>query len=98
MKEYIYENKLSFLIDEDGDSFESFQLALVFIQSYIKPSAYEFQNPYWNGSKGYFIKDGITVYLEYSNWTGTVLRVDENVNDLQKVRQWADEIYKAAHE
>ena len=99
MKEYIFENKISFLIDEDGDSFESFHKSLQFVQLKIKPEEYQFQNPFWNGSNGYFIKDNITVYLEYSNWTGTVLRVDENLGDidLQKVRQWAEEIYKAVH-
>jgi hypothetical protein len=94
MKEYIHENKLCFVIDEDGDSYESFQRTLAYIQNQIKPSVYEFKNPYWNGSDGYFIKDEIIYYLEYSNWTGTVLRVDENFTDFSKVRKLATEIYK----
>lgn len=99
MKKYNYENKTSFLIDEDGDSFDSFQKSLLFIQLEIKPDDYQFKSPFWNGSNGYFIKDGIKVLLEYSNWTGTVLRVDEHLSKekLEKVCQWAEDIYKVVH-
>lgn len=98
MKEYNHENKLVFVIDEDGDSFESFQKSSNTIREIINPDESDFKNGYWDESNGYFIKDGITVYLEYSNWTGTVLRVDESTIDLQKVRNWAEQIYKSVHE
>jgi len=96
MKEYIYEDKLTFVIDEDGDSFEIFQKAMEIINNLIIPFKSEFKNGYWDESKGYFLKDNITVYLEYSNWTGTVLRVSSQLaeEEIQKVRQWAEEIYR----
>ena len=97
MKEYNHEKKLVFVIDEDGDSFEVFKQSENYIQNVISPSDNNFKNGYWDESSGYFIKDNIRVNLEYSNWSGTTLRVDENIGDLSKVRQWAQDIYNAAH-
>jgi hypothetical protein len=99
MKEYNHESKLVFVIDEDGDSFESFQKSSNTIRETLNPDECDFKNGYWDESNGYFMKDGIIVYLEYSNWTGTILRVDENLDNikLSKVRHWAEEIYKAVH-
>ena len=100
MKEYIHENNLCLLLDEDGDSFESFQKSVDFIESKINPEVKEFKFGYWDESSGHFIKDKITVCLEYSNWTGTVIRVSEDYSELelQKVRQWALEIYNLIHD
>ena len=97
MKEYIHENKLVFVIDEDGDSYEVFQRSIDYIQKIINPSEDNFKNGYWDESRGYFIKDNIYVHLEYSNWTGTTLRVDENNGDLSQVRQWAQDIYNTVN-
>jgi hypothetical protein len=95
MKEYIHENKIVFILDEDGDSFETFQESLKFIENYIIPNKIKYKYGYWGESNGYFVKDGITVYLEYSNWIGTVIKVNENLpkHELEKVRNWAEKIY-----
>jgi hypothetical protein len=97
MKEYNYENKVVIIIDGDGDSFEVYQKSVDYINKYINPNISDFKNGFWGESGGYFIKDEITVYLEYSNWNGTVLRVDESVSDLSKVRKWAEDIYNEIH-
>lgn len=99
IKDYIYDNRITFVIDPDGDNFESFQKSLLYIQNQIKPDENYLKYGYWEEASGHFIKDGIKVYLEYTNWFGTNLKVDINISDysLLKVRQWAEDIYNEIH-
>lgn len=102
MKEYFstYSKEQVFVLDDDGDNYSSFDLAIKAIKENIMSSSQNIKHDFLDGGSGYFVKDGITVKISCSNWDGTELRVEGEILtelELQKVRQWALEIYNAIH-
>ncbi|MBN9293979.1 MAG: hypothetical protein J0G96_08370 [Flavobacteriia bacterium] len=103
MKEYFstYSKEQVFILDEDGDNYSSFDKAIEFINENTLESERSIKHDFIDGGSGFFIKDGITIKISCSNWDGTELRVDTELlteADLQKIRQWAKEIYDYIHD
>lgn len=102
MKEYFstYSKEQVFILDEDGDNYKSFEIAIEVIKELIVPSEHNFKQDFLDAGNGFFIKDRIKVKIACSNWDGTELRVDKDQLsefDMSKVRQWAEQIYEAVH-
>lgn len=84
LREYTHDNFLKIIIDEDGDSYDVFREAISFVINSIKPTKYNFDNCYFNNSSGSFQVEELTIYLEYSNWTGTLIKTKQPLNDEDK--------------
>lgn len=102
MREYFstYSKEQVFILDEDGDNYSSFDKALEFINKSTLDAEPKIKHDFIDGGNGAFIRDGINIKISCSNWDGTELRVNKALlteSDLQKVRQWAEEIYDYIH-
>ncbi|MFT6246333.1 MAG: hypothetical protein ACJA0U_002744 [Salibacteraceae bacterium] len=74
-KEYNHDNYLKIIVDEDGDSFDVFRNVIRFINENLKVEKSNFDNCYTENSIGFFQINGLKIYVEYSNWTGTLLKI-----------------------
>jgi hypothetical protein len=99
MKERIYKGFLILDIDTDGDNYTSFEKAVEIIRGLPVFNEQKYYSGFFDDALLWCNCDGIDIKLEYSGFMGTELKVAENLDDirLQKVRQWAEDIYKAIH-
>ena len=100
MRERTYKGFLILDLDNDGDNYTSFEKAVEKIRSLPTFNEQKYYSGFFDDALLWFNCDGIDIKLEYSGFMGTELKVDENLDriKLQKVRQWAEQIYKAIHE
>ena len=94
------EDRITFVISKDQDSPDPLFKAFKFIEKELYPSKVEYGSSFFDDASGYFIKDGITVCLEYTNWFGTELFIDKKYSDeeVDKVRKWVERILLAIRE
>ncbi len=97
IKERNHDGFVIFDIDSNGDNYESFKMSV----EYFKMKAIS-KSKYYGGfdtERFYFEHLNIPCEITYTGFFGTELRVKEQLSepDLQKVRHWSEEIYKAVH-
>lgn len=101
LAEYIsnVDNELAIVLDSNGDNLYLFDKVFSFINEKMNPTECKYQPAFFDGGSGYFIKDGIKVKIICSNWLGIEVRLPESSlpDEIEKVREWAQEIYKGMH-
>ena len=99
MRNYIYNGRLVFNLDDNGDNHLSFHKAVEFLKSKENISILKYYAGGWDVSYMNYKLERIELELLFRDFGGTELSTDENLclEDLQKVRQWAEEIYNAIH-
>lgn len=99
MRERNYKGFLIFDIDNNGDNYESFQKAVKLFREKYDIREIKYYSGFFDDAEFHFIIENINLKIDYSGFMGTELKAIENITlfDLQKVRQWAEEIYKAIH-
>ena len=99
MRERIYNGLLIFDIDDNGDNYTSFETAVEKIRELSVFNEQKYYSGFFDDALLWGDCDGIDIKLEFSGFMGTELKVSEKLSesDLQKVRQWAEQIYNFIH-
>ena len=89
-KEYTHDKKKIFILSEDGDDFDFYKRIMKFIRESIRPEDIKEEQVFFDGANSKFIKDNLSLEIEYSNWSGTELKVDENTSEeeLNRIKEW----------
>ena len=89
--EYTSKDEIVFVVSDDGDKGIHFDESVKIIKKQIRPDEIDFG---WgiDSAKGRFFKDQIEVFISYTNWFGTEIRVSAGLSSdqISKVRDWAD--------
>lgn len=95
-REYIYNGQRIFVLSSDGDDYDGFARAREVIEKKIRPDGINIKLSYFDWARCTFIKSGLTVEMEYSNWFGVELKIDEHANSQQlaQVMKWIKLIEK----
>lgn len=99
MRNYIYNKRLVFNIDENSDNFDSFKKSVAYIKQYLNVEITKYYAGGWNVSYLYFKDEGIEFELLYRDFGGTELSVNENLptNEILKAHKLANDIYNIVH-
>lgn len=91
--------KHAFVLDDDSDLVDSFNIAVEFIRKNYDVTELEYWRPTWNTGMFKLLWGDLQIELRYVDFGGTDLRVDENVSkqELEKVERLAQEIYHEIH-
>lgn len=91
--------KHAFVLDDDSDRVDSFNIAVEFIRKNYSVTELEYWRPTWNTGMFKLLLDDLQIELRYMDFGGTDLRVDENISkqELQNVESLAQEIYNEIH-
>lgn len=97
-KEYNYNGQRIFVLSSDGDDYDGYARALEVIEKVIRPERIHKTESFFDGAKCSFVKSGLEVEMEYTNWWGVEIKIDERTNEqgVQKVKDWIRIIEKGS--
>jgi len=99
MRNYSFNERLIFNIDDNSDNFDSFEKSVKYIKANLNIEITKYYAGGWDISYLYFKNEGIDFELLYRDFGGTELSVNEDLSkpEILKAHQIANDIYNAVN-